>query len=111
MLTGALVGAQVGVGGIPKRFMDGLENSYELLNRAEKLATYIEWEHARLTYRVGGGTNQFADKSDQLEHDQPSRFRRNTTMAWQAFAVQVPRMQKCMRSCDQSLVPFKRIPL
>jgi len=42
MLTGALVGAQVGVGGIPKRFIEGLENSAELLGRAEKLAAYIK---------------------------------------------------------------------
>ncbi|MEH6503115.1 MAG: ADP-ribosylglycohydrolase family protein [Cycloclasticus sp.] len=41
MLTGALVGAQVGIEGIPRRFIDGLENSAELLERAEKLATQI----------------------------------------------------------------------
>ena len=41
MLTGALVGAQVGIQNIPQRFIDGLENSNELLNRAEKLAALI----------------------------------------------------------------------
>ena len=38
MLTGALVGAQVGLTGIPKRFIDGLENSEELLQLAKNLA-------------------------------------------------------------------------
>lgn len=38
MLTGALVGAQVGINNIPSRFIDGLENSSELLGRAKKLA-------------------------------------------------------------------------
>jgi ADP-ribosylglycohydrolase len=42
MLTGALVGAQVGIQGIPQRFIDGLENSSELLNRAKKLANQIQ---------------------------------------------------------------------
>lgn len=37
MLTGALVGAQVGLTGIPRRFIDGLENSPKLLNLAKKL--------------------------------------------------------------------------
>ncbi|WP_417314414.1 ADP-ribosylglycohydrolase family protein [Cycloclasticus pugetii] len=41
MLTGALVGAQVGIQNIPKRFIDGLEGSDKLLNRAEKLAALI----------------------------------------------------------------------
>ncbi len=41
MLTGALVGAQVGIQGIPQRFIDGLEQSSELLQRAEKLADQI----------------------------------------------------------------------
>ncbi|ORU90398.1 MAG: ADP-ribosylglycohydrolase [Cycloclasticus sp. symbiont of Poecilosclerida sp. M] len=41
MLTGALVGAQVGIQGIPERFIGGLENSTELLNRAKKLAASI----------------------------------------------------------------------
>jgi ADP-ribosylglycohydrolase len=41
MLTGALVGALVGIEGIPRRFIDGLENSTELLERAEKLAAQI----------------------------------------------------------------------
>jgi len=34
MLTGALVGAQVGLSGIPRRFIDGLENSGGLLELA-----------------------------------------------------------------------------
>ena len=42
MLTGALVGAQVGINGIPKRFIEGLENSRVLLDRAEKLAAHIK---------------------------------------------------------------------
>ncbi|MDF1689551.1 MAG: ADP-ribosylglycohydrolase family protein [Cycloclasticus sp.] len=41
MLTGALVGAQVGIKNIPQRFIDGLENSTELLEQAEKLAALI----------------------------------------------------------------------
>lgn len=38
ILTGALAGAQCGLAGIPQRFLDGLENSAELLVLAEKLA-------------------------------------------------------------------------
>lgn len=38
MLTGALVGAQVGLQGIPQRFIDGLENSTELLALTNQLA-------------------------------------------------------------------------
>jgi ADP-ribosylglycohydrolase len=38
MLTGALVGAQVGLEGIPQRFVDGLECGEELLALAHKLA-------------------------------------------------------------------------
>ncbi len=37
MLTGALVGAQVGLPGIPRRFLDGLENAAELTALAERL--------------------------------------------------------------------------
>ena len=37
MLTGALVGAQVGLSGIPTRFIDGLENAEMLLDLAKKL--------------------------------------------------------------------------
>ena len=44
MLTGALVGAQVGLGGIPDRFIQGLENSDELLARAEGLASSMKSE-------------------------------------------------------------------
>lgn len=39
MLTGALVGAQVGLEGIPQRFIDGLERSDELLKLARMLET------------------------------------------------------------------------
>lgn len=37
MLTGALVGAQVGLSGIPQRFIDGLENAAELVALAKQL--------------------------------------------------------------------------
>jgi hypothetical protein len=36
-LTGALVGAQVGLPGIPKRFVDGLEKHDELVALAKSL--------------------------------------------------------------------------
>jgi len=39
MLTGALVGAQVGIEGIPTRFLDGLENGEELLALAKRIGT------------------------------------------------------------------------
>lgn len=42
MLTGALVGAQVGLEGIPHRFIDGLEGGAELLTLAQKLAGQTE---------------------------------------------------------------------
>ena len=38
MLTGALVGAQVGISGIPRRFIDGLSDSGAILALAEKVA-------------------------------------------------------------------------
>jgi ADP-ribosylglycohydrolase len=38
ILTGALAGAQTGLAGIPQRFLDGLENSAELLHSARELA-------------------------------------------------------------------------
>jgi ADP-ribosylglycohydrolase len=38
MLTSALVGAQVGLAGIPRRFIDGLEDSDRLLGLAAALA-------------------------------------------------------------------------
>ena len=41
MLTGALVGAQVGIQGIPQRFIDGLAQSETLLNRAKTLAKQV----------------------------------------------------------------------
>ena len=41
MLAGALVGAQVGIGGIPQRFLDGLERSDELQQLAGTLASQM----------------------------------------------------------------------
>jgi ADP-ribosylglycohydrolase len=41
MLTGALVGAQVGLSGIPPRFLDDLSDSRELVNLAEQLTDKI----------------------------------------------------------------------
>ena len=41
MLTGALVGAQVGLAGIPTRFIDGLENGPELVKLAQALGELI----------------------------------------------------------------------
>lgn len=41
MLTGALVGAQTGLSGIPQRFLDGLEDSAILLGLAETLAGMV----------------------------------------------------------------------
>lgn len=44
LLTGALVGAQVGLSGIPHRFLDGLENSEELIALALRLGERAERE-------------------------------------------------------------------
>jgi ADP-ribosylglycohydrolase len=41
ILTGALVGAQVGINGIPKKFIDGLNEKEEVLALSSKLATLI----------------------------------------------------------------------
>jgi len=41
MLTGALVGAQVGFSNIPKRFIDGLKSKDELLKISDKLASHL----------------------------------------------------------------------
>jgi ADP-ribosylglycohydrolase len=41
MLTGALVGAQVGLSGIPSRFIDGLDSGKELLSLAKSLRNLI----------------------------------------------------------------------
>ena len=41
MLTGALVGAQCGLSGIPQRFIDGLDGSAELLDLARRLAQQL----------------------------------------------------------------------
>ncbi len=38
MLTGALIGAQTGIGGIPARFIDGLSDAEALLSKAQTLA-------------------------------------------------------------------------
>jgi|SRR5271157_4549167 len=42
ILTGALVGAQVGLSGIPKRFLDPLENGSELITLAQRLGKHAE---------------------------------------------------------------------
>jgi ADP-ribosylglycohydrolase len=42
MLTGALVGAQVGQQGIPSRLIDGLENHEELLQLSSRVAHLID---------------------------------------------------------------------
>lgn len=42
ILTGALVGAQAGLSGIPQRFVDGLEEKKELLELAGALAATLE---------------------------------------------------------------------
>jgi ADP-ribosylglycohydrolase len=44
MLTGALVGAQVGLSGIPQRFLDGLEKAPELISLARTLGEHAERE-------------------------------------------------------------------
>jgi len=47
ILTGALVGAQVGLSGIPERFLDGLENSSELIMLACQLGEEAEHESSQ----------------------------------------------------------------
>ena len=42
IITGALVGAQVGLSGIPQRFLDGLENAAELTSLARELGERSE---------------------------------------------------------------------
>lgn len=42
ILTGALTGAQTGLSGIPRRFIDGLENAVELEKLAKDLAKCIK---------------------------------------------------------------------
>ena len=37
MLTGALAGAQVGLAGIPQRFIDGLTQGSEIVDLAQRL--------------------------------------------------------------------------
>lgn len=46
MLTGALVGAQVGLSGIPSRFIDGLREKDVLVEMAKTLASMIEPDEA-----------------------------------------------------------------
>ena len=46
-LTGALVGAQVGLSRIPQRFIDGLEDSAELSRLAADLAAGVEKPHPK----------------------------------------------------------------
>jgi ADP-ribosylglycohydrolase len=41
ILTGALVGAQTGLSGIPKRFLDGLDEGKELMELAQELASQV----------------------------------------------------------------------
>ena len=41
MLTGALIGAQVGFSNIPKRFINGLKSKDELLKVSDKLASHL----------------------------------------------------------------------
>ncbi len=41
ILTGALTGAQTGLTGIPQRFLDGLEDSADLIRLAENLASKV----------------------------------------------------------------------
>ena len=41
ILTGALVGAQTGLSGIPQRFLDGLEDSANLCRLAERIAVRV----------------------------------------------------------------------
>ena len=48
ILTGALVGAQVGLSGIPQRFLDGLENATELTALARKLAEQSDLRSANI---------------------------------------------------------------
>ena len=42
MLTGALVGAQVGISGIPSRFIDGLSDKEELMKLANDFASLMK---------------------------------------------------------------------
>jgi hypothetical protein len=42
MLTGALVGAQVGLAGIPQRFIEGLEDADGLLSLSRELASQVQ---------------------------------------------------------------------
>jgi ADP-ribosylglycohydrolase len=51
ILTGALVGAQVGLSGIPRRFLDGLENSAELIALARQLGEQAERGSSASSYK------------------------------------------------------------
>ena len=46
-LTGALVGAQTGVSGIPRRFIEGLRDAAELLELAEAAGALAEKQSER----------------------------------------------------------------
>lgn len=48
-LTGALVGAQVGLAGIPERFIQGLEGHDELVSL---VSGWVNWRNARRKYRA-----------------------------------------------------------
>jgi ADP-ribosylglycohydrolase len=50
-LTGALVGAQVGLSGIPQRFLGGLENAAELTALARRLGEQAEKENPAISSR------------------------------------------------------------
>jgi len=47
MLTGALVGAQVGLSAIPRRFVDGLEKAEELTALAKRLGDAVAGEEGK----------------------------------------------------------------
>jgi len=49
ILTGALIGAQVGLSGIPKRFLNGLENSEALVALAMELGEQAERTGRRIS--------------------------------------------------------------
>ncbi len=55
ILTGALVGAQVGLAGIPQRFLNGLENANELVRLAEALGQDAEREGQQPQRSLGCG--------------------------------------------------------
>lgn len=54
ILTGALVGAQVGFSGIPQRILDGLDNAGELIVLARRLGGTSRRRKRRFALRVAG---------------------------------------------------------